>query len=202
MVAAAARGPLGGGYVCWEQLQEMAGLLPRAQAALPTCAWASGWWRWAARCTCRTASPPASSGATRARRRCAYMRLLRAPWRARSASLLPTHSPPASPSCCFLPIPLLPRVCCSCVDRKAVELGLAGARTDYIQTDAAINKVTRWRGLGVKHSGGSVGQWVSGGTCRAVHRCAGAGCGSSIPPPPALLFVLTGAAGVCMLAGV
>lgn len=28
----------------------------------------------------------------------------------------------------------------SCVDRKAVELGLAGARTDYIQTDAAINK--------------------------------------------------------------
>lgn len=29
----------------------------------------------------------------------------------------------------------------SCVDRKAVELGLAGARTDYIQTDAAINKV-------------------------------------------------------------
>lgn len=28
----------------------------------------------------------------------------------------------------------------SCVDRKAVELGLAGARTDFIQTDAAINK--------------------------------------------------------------
>lgn len=28
----------------------------------------------------------------------------------------------------------------SCVDRKAVDLGLAGARTDYIQTDAAINK--------------------------------------------------------------
>lgn len=36
---------------------------------------------------------------------------------------------------------------CSCVDRKAVELGLAGARTDYIQTDAAINKVgARWLG--------------------------------------------------------
>ncbi len=29
----------------------------------------------------------------------------------------------------------------SCVDRKAVELGLAGARTEFIQTDAAINKV-------------------------------------------------------------
>ncbi|KAK9816531.1 hypothetical protein WJX72_001610 [[Myrmecia] bisecta] len=27
----------------------------------------------------------------------------------------------------------------SCVDRKAVELGLASARTDYIQTDAAVN---------------------------------------------------------------
>lgn len=32
----------------------------------------------------------------------------------------------------------------SCVDRKAVELGLAGARTDFIQTDAAIN-VVRWQ---------------------------------------------------------
>jgi hypothetical protein len=39
-------------------------------------------------------------------------------------------------------IGLLP-ACCSCVDRKAVELGLAGARTDFIQTDAAINKVGR-----------------------------------------------------------
>ena len=28
----------------------------------------------------------------------------------------------------------------SCVDRKAVELGLAGARTEYIQTDASINR--------------------------------------------------------------
>ena len=28
----------------------------------------------------------------------------------------------------------------SCVDRKAVELGLTSARTDYIQTDAAINQ--------------------------------------------------------------
>ncbi|KFM24620.1 Putative protease Do-like 14 [Auxenochlorella protothecoides] len=28
----------------------------------------------------------------------------------------------------------------SCVDRRAAELGLAGARTDYIQTDAAINR--------------------------------------------------------------
>lgn len=36
------------------------------------------------------------------------------------------------------------RVRCSCVDRKAVELGLAGARTDYIQTDAAINKVCQY----------------------------------------------------------
>lgn len=29
----------------------------------------------------------------------------------------------------------------SCVDRKAVELGLAGVGTDFIQTDAAINVV-------------------------------------------------------------
>ncbi len=29
----------------------------------------------------------------------------------------------------------------SCVDRKAVELGLAGAHSNYIQTDAAINRV-------------------------------------------------------------
>ena len=38
------------------------------------------------------------------------------------------------------------------MDRKAVELGLAGARTDYIQTDAAINKV----GAGSVQDGGRV----------------------------------------------
>jgi HtrA serine peptidase 2 len=30
----------------------------------------------------------------------------------------------------------------SCVDRKASELGLAGVRTDFIQTDASINKAS------------------------------------------------------------
>ncbi len=37
----------------------------------------------------------------------------------------------------------------SCVDRKAVELGLADVKTDFIQTDAAINRVCFWRVLRV-----------------------------------------------------
>lgn len=48
-----------------------------------------------------------------------------------------------------MPVVTLPGPPCSCVDRKAVELGLAGARTDYIQTDAAINKVGCKWGAGV-----------------------------------------------------
>lgn len=51
-----------------------------------------------------------------------------------------THRPTCH-GCLIPPHTLTPRPWArSCVDRKAVELGLAGARTDYIQTDAAINK--------------------------------------------------------------
>lgn len=147
------------------------------QAAPLACEWGSGWWHWAAHCTCRIASLPALSGEgwgelTRvevgewpvgmvascgggqlAHRSSQFPACFR-----RSCRVgLPYCIAACAPHCCWhhhtalIKPPCCRCSCCccclparSCVDRKAVELGLAGARTDYIQTDAAINRVSAW----------------------------------------------------------
>lgn len=81
----------------------------------------------------------------------------------------------------------------SCVDRKAVELGLAGARTDYIQTDAAINKAGGDAGGGVQPRQGGTRAGVPGrgraaACCAmpAVPRCPGGAAAGGHQPLPCL----------------
>jgi hypothetical protein len=65
----------------------------------------------------------------------------------------------------------------SCVDRKAVELGLAGARTEFIQTDAAINKVRAGACMW-----GQRPRWGLGGGCSRAAAGAAAGVWAAAAP--------------------